>query len=177
MTDELGKIEGIATSGSVWGLGNATDIRDMFYNTLRNAENIIQISTFSLGQDNNEVQEFFDILKERLKSQREVHIIVNDDGKEDGTCSKYAKRQISLLEEKFPEKFFPQFFKSTPGKILHAKITVVDRSVALVGSANISKGALASNYEIMLKIGKPAAGEISLMLDELSKELRRKDES
>lgn len=171
MTDDLGKIEGIATSGSGWGYRNATDIRDMFYNTLRNAEKIIQISTFSLGYGNDEVKEFFDILEERLKSEREVHIIVNDDGKKDGTCTEYAKNKISYLQEKFPEKFFPQYFKSTPGKILHAKITVVDRRVALVGSANISKGALSSNYEIMLKIGKPVAGEISLMLDSLSDKL------
>jgi len=177
MTPDLGNILAIAVSGSGWNKGNASDIRDMFYNTLRDADNLIQISTFSLGHDNVEVQEFFDILEERLKSEREVHIIVNDDGKENGTCTEYAKKKMSFLQKKFPEKFFPQFFKSTPGKILHAKITVVDRSFALVGSANISKGALASNYEIMLKVGKPAAGEISLMLDELSEELRRKDES
>ena len=56
-------------------------------------------------------------------------------------------------------------------KYLHAKLVVVDRKTALVGSANISKSALVSNYEIMLKVSGRAATEISLMLDNLRKML------
>lgn len=177
MTPNLGKIEGIAASGSSWSAGNASDIKVMFYNTLRDAKNLIQISTYTLGYDNDEVNEFFKIIEERLRSQRCVNIIVNDDGKKNGTCSYYAKKKMTELKKKFPEKFLPQYFKSAKSKkILHAKIVVVDRTVVLIGSANISKSALASNYEIMLKIGKPdepapAAGIISVMLDNLSKEI------
>jgi len=181
MTSNLGKIEGIAASGSGWSTGNASDIKDMFYNTLREAKNLIQISTFSLGNDNDEVNEFFKIIEERLRSERTVNIIVNDNGKKNGTCSQYAKKTMKKLEEKFPEKFLPQYFKSTKSKILHAKITVVDRTIALIGSANISKYALASNYEIMLKIGThdkpaPAAGTISIMLENLSEELKEEND-
>jgi phosphatidylserine/phosphatidylglycerophosphate/cardiolipin synthase-like enzyme len=63
------------------------------------------------------------------------------------------------------------------GKILHAKLVVVDRKTALVGSANISKGALVSNYEIMLKISGDAVSSLSLMLDNLAKMLRNEEES
>ena len=63
--------------------------------------------------------------------------------------------------KKYPEQFFPQLFESKPdaglGKILHAKLTVVDGTTALVGSANISKSALKSNYEVMLKVTGDAA--------------------
>jgi len=181
MTSNLGKIEGIAASGSGWSTGNASDIKDMFYNTLREAKNLIQISTFSLGNDNDEVNEFFKIIEERLRSERIVNIIVNDNGKKNGTCSQYAKKTMKKLGEKFPEKFLPQYFKSTKSKILHAKITVVDRTIVLIGSANISKNALDSNYEIMLKIGThdkpaPAAGTISIMLENLSEELKEKND-
>ena len=48
---------------------------------------------------------------------------------------------------------------------------MVDRKTALVGSANISKRALVSNYEIMLKVSGKAAGDISKMLDNLRKML------
>ena len=51
------------------------------------------------------------------------------------------------------------------------KLLVVDRKIALVGSANISKRALVSNYEIMLKVSGKAAADISLMLDNLRKML------
>ena len=50
---------------------------------------------------------------------------------------------------------------------------VVDRKIALVGSANISKGALVSNYEIMLKISGDVVSKLSLMFDELVKILEK----
>jgi len=174
MSYGLGKIESIAASGS-WSRGHVGDIRDLFYNTIKDAQYNVKITTFSLGRDNDEVNEFFEILEELLKNQREVHLIVNDDGKKDGTCSLHAKRKIKHLEKKFPEKFSHFYFQSTKSRILHAKLTIVDDKVALVGSANISKNALVSNYEIMLKVGSPAAATFSLMFDELSKQLEEEN--
>jgi len=170
MSNGLGKIESIAASGN-WSRGHVGDIRDMFYNTLKDAESNVKITTFALGRDNNEVNEFFEILEDLLRNQREVRIIVNDDGKKDGTCSLHAKKKISRLAKNFPENFFYQYFPSTKSKILHAKLTIVDDKIALVGSANISKNALVSNYEIMLKVGSPAAATFSLMFDKFSKDL------
>ena len=170
MNSKIGEVMGISVSGSKWNNGRAGDIRDMFYNTLRNdVEDLVQISTFALGQDNEEVNEFFSIIKELLKSEREVKLFVNDDGK---SCTKYAKGKISSLKERYPEKFFPQYFKSSKKTgILHAKLIVVDRKIALVGSANISRYALSLNHEVMLKISGKAAADLSLLLDDLSKSL------
>jgi phosphatidylserine/phosphatidylglycerophosphate/cardiolipin synthase-like enzyme len=170
MSNGLGTIESIAASGS-WSRGYVGDIRDMFFNTLNEAESDVKITTFSLGRDNDEVNEFFSILENLLKNQRNVKIIVNDDGRKDGTCSLHAKKKITYLAKNYPEKFFYQYFNSTKTKILHAKLTIVDNKIALVGSANISKNALVSNYEIMLKVGKPAAATLSLMFDKLSKDI------
>ncbi len=174
----MGSVEAIGSSGSRWSYGKTNNIRDLFYNTLRNAEFLIQISTYSLGHDTNELNEFFTIIEERLESNRKISIIVNDDGKKNGTCTEFARKKMQYLQKTYPEKndvgFLVQYFKSTPTRILHAKLTVVDRITALVGSANISKNALISNYEIMLKIGKPAAGIFSLMLEDLSENLRIK---
>jgi cardiolipin synthase len=48
-------------------------------------------------------------------------------------------------------------FTDRKGRQLHAKIVVVDRKKALVGSANFSWGGMFSNYEIGLCIqGRPA---------------------
>ena len=171
MSNGLGKIESIAASGS-WSRGHVGDIRDMFFNTLKDVKHDVKITTFSLGQDNEEVNEFFQIIEKLLKNQRIVKIILNDDGKKNGTCSDYGKKKITMLKKKHPDKFYPQYFSSTKTKIMHAKMTIVDSSIALVGSANISKGALTSNYEIMLKIGKPTAATLSLMFDNFSEELR-----
>jgi len=175
MNNGLGKIEDIAASGN-WGFGEVSDMRDLFYNTLLNeTEDHAYITTFSLGQDNEEVNEFFNIIEKLLGGNRVVKIIVNDDGKKNGTCSSFARDKMEKLRKKFPDYFFPQYFRSTKTKILHAKLTLIDNKIALVGSANISKRALVSNYEVMLKVGQPAAAKLSLMFEELSKELDRKD--
>ena len=172
MTSDIGTVEGMSASGAGWSSGRAGDIRNMFFNTLKseNVKRSVQISTFSLGNNNEEVAEFFSLIEELLKSERDVSIIVNDDQK--GSCSKHAKITMRELKKRFSARFSYQLFDSkseaTLGKILHAKLVVVDRKTALVGSANISKGALVSNYEIMLKVSGSVASEISLMLDELS---------
>jgi phosphatidylserine/phosphatidylglycerophosphate/cardiolipin synthase-like enzyme len=137
---------------------------------------LVHICTYTLGQKTDEVNEFFEIIKDLLKSERQVRLIVHDDN-EDGkkkrpSCSNEAKREISKLERKYPSKFFPQYFRPTSKGILHAKFVVVDRKIALVGSANISKYALSLNHEIMLKVSGEIAADLSSMFDQLSETLR-----
>jgi len=181
MTNNIGVVEGISASGDGWSSGRAGNIRNMFFNTLKseNVQRSVQISTYSLGENNEEVNEFFSLIEELLKSERDVEIIVNDDQK--GSCSKHAKIIMRGLKKRFSDRFYYYLFNSKSntnlGKILHAKLVVVDRKIALVGSANISKGALVSNYEIMLKISGDAVSSLSLMLDNLAKMLRNEEES
>ena len=165
MTGNMGTVEGISASGKEWGIGKAGNIRQMFFRTLESAQDCIQISTYSLGKNNPEVNEFFDKIEEQLRSERNVNIIA--DG---ANCSSFAKAKMRELQRRFTDRFTFQLFESE-SKLLHAKLVVVDRKTALVGSANISKNALVSNYEIMLKVSGRAATEISLMLDNLRKML------
>ena len=103
-----------------------------------------------------------------------INIILNDYKKRSVTS--YAGKELKKLEADFPKRFFPQFFEQTKignlHKILHAKLTVIDGTTALIGSANISKGAMESNYEIMLKVKGQVAADISEMLSRLSKQIR-----
>ena len=172
MKSKIGEVTEISVSGEKWNHGRAGDIQAMFYNTLRDdVDDIVQISTYTLGNDNDEVNEFFVIIKELLKSERKVQLIVNDDGK---SCTKFAKGKISRLKEQHPENFSPHYFKSGHKKgILHAKLVVVDRNkFALVGSANISRYALALNHEVMLKVSGNAVTYLSLLLDDLAGNLQ-----
>lgn len=179
MTNNIGIVEGISASGAGWSSGKAGDIRNMFFNTLKseNVQRSVQISTYSLGEDNEEVNEFFNLIEELLKSERNVVIIVNDNQK--GSCSDHAKITMRKLKKIFPNRFSYHLFNSksnaTLGKLLHAKLVVVDSKIALVGSANISKGALVSNYEIMLKISGDAVSSLSLMLDNLVEILEKEE--
>ncbi len=181
LDDNLGTVNQIACSGDYWGDGLVGSLSDLFYETLRpdNVAQRVQICTYTLGRKNDEVEEFFTILKALVDNRREVVLIVNDE--KSGTfesCSLFAKAKLKELDKGSKGKFKYYFFNSKlhGGKILHAKLVVVDRKIALIGSANISKKALSLNYEIMLKVsGEYAVSRLSLMLDNLVKMLE--DES
>ena len=168
----MGKIDGIGISGKAW-TGRAVDISDMLFGELESANESIQISSFSTGHQSSIMERFFHIIRGRLQNPlMKISVIINDDGAK--SITPYARKQISLLENDFPKQFFPLFFKQRRDslKILHAKITVIDGKTALIGSANLSKSAMESNYEIMLKVTGDAAIEISKLLSHLSTEIR-----
>ena len=179
LDDNLGEVNQIACSGDHWGDGLVGSLSDLFYETLRpdNVTQRVQICTYTLGRKNDEVEEFFAILKALVDNGREVVLIVNDE--KSGTfesCSPFAKGKLKELhkrgENKCGENKFQYYLfnsKLHGGKILHAKLVVVDRKIALIGSANISKKALSLNYEIMLKVsGEYTVSRLSLMLDNLA---------
>jgi phosphatidylserine/phosphatidylglycerophosphate/cardiolipin synthase-like enzyme len=171
----LGNVQSIGASGKVWMGHGAIDIADLLFDELDKATKSIQISSYSTGNISNEMTRFFKVLKDKLADPpMKINIIVNDDGKK--TVTPFARKQIDKLQSYKPEQFFPQYFKSTKirntYKILHAKIIVIDKTTALVGSANISKGALDSNYEIMLKIVGDTPKILSKMLTTLSEEIK-----
>jgi cardiolipin synthase len=52
---------------------------------------------------------------------------------------------------------------------LHAKVLVVDRSIALVGSANLSFHGMVSNHEMALVVRGPTAEVIAERFDMLAR--------
>ncbi len=176
MSHFIGSVESIGASGKAWVGFHAVDIADLFFSEIKLANRSIQISSFAIGYKSKEMDMFFNILEEQLENpQMKINVIVNDDLK-NKTLTPYARKRLADLQNCFPTRFFPQYFKQEQNKnlnkILHAKITVIDGKIALIGSANISKGALESNYEIMLKVSGQAAVKLSKMLSRLSRQIR-----
>ncbi len=175
----IGDVKAIGASGKVWMGFHAMDIADLLFGELEKADSSIQISSFSTGHDSDEMRHFFNLLEKKLGDPTmKINMIINDDGK-NNTITPFARKKIQELECNKPEQFFPQFFKQTKinnlNKILHAKLIVIDGTTALIGSANISKGALESNYEIMLKVKGNVAVDLSRMLSKLSEEIRKEN--
>lgn len=174
----IGDIKAIGASGKVWMGFHAMDIADLLFGELEKANSSIQISSFSTGHGSKEMHKFFNILEEKLQENDhfQINMIVNDDGK-NNTVTPFARKKIQELQCNKPEQFFPQFFKQSKinnlNKILHAKLIVIDGITALIGSANISKGALESNYEVMLKVTGTVAVNLSMMLSRLSDAIRK----
>ena len=172
----LGTVESIGASGRAWAGFRAADLASMFFEELLLANRSIQICSFAMGHKSPVMEKLFAILAEQLENRlMKISIIINDDRK-GRTVTPYARERIRDLEDRFPSQFFPQFFEQSVArnlnKILHAKIAVIDGRTALIGSANLSKGALESNYEVMLKVSGQAAADLSHMLSHLSSQMR-----
>lgn len=167
-----GSVDLIAGSGKIWVGSVASDIQSMVFESLESAKTSIQISSFSLGEKNDEVKQFFDIVEDKLEAGRTVQFIVND--AEGNLVRRYSRMRLNKLLTY--DNFDLQNFKSKKGRnALHAKVIIVDRKIALVGSANISQHGLFSNYEIMLKVSGKAVADIAGMLDKLAMGIKRGD--
>ena len=175
---DIGKVKEIGASGKAWMGYNSRNIADLLFEELENAQHTIQISSFSIGNDTDVLDRFFHLLEKKLNdSTFEISMIVNDDGKKN-SHNLFAQKKINELKFNKPKQFFAEFFIQTKinnlNKILHAKLVVIDGTTALVGSANLSKGALESNYEIMLKVTGQVAIELSQMLHKLRLDIENK---
>ncbi len=58
-------------------------------------------------------------------------------------------------------------FNKITGRHLHAKVIIIDRRIAIVGSANITWGGLVENHEICLMVRGKIAAHIASILDEV----------
>lgn len=166
MVRNLGTIEQFGVSGPTWE-GSALDIRNMFFDSLKHARRSITISAFSMGHKNDDLEKFFEIIEKKLLGGKKVMIIVNDDD----NFKKYSRGKLDHLSSRFPG--YMTYRKLDPkradgkNKLLHAKITIIDREFALIGSANISRSALEHNYEIMIKIKGGAVSDIDDLMIKL----------
>lgn len=95
-----------------------------------------------------------------------ITIIVNDLQSQEGVI----KAKLKTMEVSFPHVQVFNFTDNTK-KQLHAKIVVVDREKAVIGSANFSWGGMYSNYEIGLLVEGEPAWKIAQLVDSLKAEL------
>jgi len=167
-----GHINSISASGNLWVGHDTGKISNTVFDLMLKAKTSIQISAFSLGGKNEATQTFFNILREQLNADRYVQFIVNDFNGD--TIGKFSKEQINSLKQ-FQNFDFFDFSGYGKYGTLHAKIIVVDRSTALIGSPNISDNAMTYNYEIMLNIGGDDVAKIANLLDSLTIAIKHGD--
>ncbi len=92
-----------------------------------------------------------------------ISIVINDFSSQDETI----KGRLEALSKIFPHvRIFN--FVNPENKQLHAKVIVVDRKKAVVGSANFSWGGMYSNYEVGLLVEGEPAWKLGKIIDILS---------
>ena len=95
MKEPKGFVETIAASGGIWAGFEAPEVKTLVFESLRKARRSIQISIFSLGEKNEEMKEFFQIIEDKTKAGRSVQFLIND--MEGELVGKFSKNKLNRL--------------------------------------------------------------------------------
>jgi len=105
---------------------------------------------------------FLDVLEKSLETGVKTTLVINNLAGQD---QEVRDRFISW-KQKFPYFRLVDFSRSE--KTLHAKVVVVDREKAVIGSANFSWGGMSGNYEIGVLIEGRDAWMLSKLVDDVA---------
>jgi phosphatidylserine/phosphatidylglycerophosphate/cardiolipin synthase-like enzyme len=125
------------------------------------AEDEIQATVYSFGEN---TLQYFSILEDLLKRGIKIQLIINRFHGQPYS----ARTRLKELGKKYRYLTIYDFEPKDKIEDLHAKIIVVDRRWALVGSSNISWHGYISNHELAILIDGDMASSIASMIDDLA---------
>jgi len=151
-----------AVSGKYWVGHTGGSILNSIREASHLAKEEVQITVYSFG---TEIVEFANILSKILDKGVRVQMIVN-------RFFKQPPKAITVLlnlKSKHRHLTILNFNSLNNLEDLHAKIIVVDRQWALVGSSNISWHGHISNHELAIILKGDIVEQIASMLDRLAR--------
>lgn len=155
----------IAVTGLEWIGKGASSIVTTMRDMISGAEDEIMITAYSItpGAD-----VLVDMVGDAAARGVSVKFIINN-LKEQPT---EAKKRLKKLSDR--HRHFKVFdFHPSEREDLHAKVVVVDRSKALVGSSNLSRRGLKTNHELAALVSGEEAHEVASLIDRLGCSLIR----
>ncbi len=132
---------------------------------LTSAKQEIQIISYVLTKS---AKRFIRLIQDAAKRGVRVTLIL-DSGE---VRSREVRRWLETTDKNY-EGVDVLSFSDARGSRLHAKVLVVDRSRAVIGSANLSWGGMVGNYEIGVLVEGDPAWKISQLADSLAQSIRR----
>jgi phosphatidylserine/phosphatidylglycerophosphate/cardiolipin synthase-like enzyme len=153
----------IAVTGTAWMGGGVGSVQSAIEELLSLANEEVLIAIYEITEGANE---FLNRLRLCLARGIRVTIIIN---------RYYAKplsirNKLESLASIFPYIQILNFIPENASDDLHAKIIVVDRSRALVGSANLTWNGLIGNHELAVIVYGSVASKIGELFDKLSQD-------
>jgi len=149
----------IVVTGTEWLGGGVGSIETALEKLFRDACDEISISAYAISSGADII---FEWIETALNRGVRVKLLVN---RLEGQPPDVVARIIKLVNN-YPHMHLYLFLAQEISD-LHAKIIVIDRKKALVGSSNLSQRGLMTNYEMGLVIEGPAASEIAGTMDRL----------
>ena len=145
-------VTGLAWVGSGFGA-----IESAIEKLFREAKQEITITAYSIGSSTDLL---FEWLEAVLSRGVRINIIVN---RLEAQPASVVSHLYNLLKC-FPHFFLYQFMSDNEAD-LHAKVVIVDRKIALVGSSNISRRGLLYNHELSVLVENPSAENLARAVD------------
>ncbi len=126
---------------------------------LHDTERSIHMLAYKLGPK----IEMWDLLEAKIEYGYDVTIILSMDDQ-----IQPVRKRLRKMAHQHQDNLHLMDFKNPEGGLLHAKVLVVDRKTAVLGSANFSKGGFDDHYEIGLLIeNKDITWQLAGLIDSL----------
>jgi phosphatidylserine/phosphatidylglycerophosphate/cardiolipin synthase-like enzyme len=153
----------VAVTGKCWMGERVGSISTMVQEALSKAQNEILITAYSISEN---AHDFLDALEKILIRGIRVLLIINRFQKQPN----FVRKKLLELNERFKkELILKDFNPKNESEDLHAKLLVIDHTVALIGSANITWKGMILNHEIMVKVTGRSGWQIGNLIDKLSR--------
>lgn len=127
---------------------------------LESAENEIHITSFVLTK----AMPILKKIQSALKRGVSVTLVINDVSKQPVELIRWINSNLKKFS-----KFFLVDFSNSNKETFHAKLVIVDRKKALIGSANFTWSGMYSNHEVGLFIEGDQVWKLAAMIDGLRK--------
>lgn len=157
----------VVVTGLAWMGRGTRSITSTIEEMLTSALDEIQVAAYMITRG---AEDFIKLVDHCLSRGVRVTLIVNRFRKQ----PKEIQNIVVQLVRRFPHFNLLEFDPTDQSEDLHAKLIVVDRSKALVGSPNLSWKGFVLNHELAVIIEGPAAARIGNLLDTLAKDSRTK---
>jgi phosphatidylserine/phosphatidylglycerophosphate/cardiolipin synthase-like enzyme len=153
----------VAVTGNFWLGRGLSSIWSLVSDSISKAESEIQIAAYAVGENSDEY-EFFELLRGSLARGIRVLMIINRFSNQ----RESVRTTLLAIAAKYNNFVIKDFNPQDKREDLHAKLIVIDHTIALVGSANLSFKGMVANHELMVKLSGRTAYSIGELLDRLS---------
>lgn len=153
----MNRVEIVATGPEFvrWGVRGIESVMEEMITNARNEIHVIAYLVTSSAMP------ILRLLAEKAKQGIRVNLIINSLEE----LEKEIKDYLFMIQRNFSKVFQMVSFRDAIKRDIHAKILIVDRQKALIGSANLSWGGIAGNYEMGVLIEGEIAWHIAKLIE------------
>jgi phosphatidylserine/phosphatidylglycerophosphate/cardiolipin synthase-like enzyme len=153
----------IAVTGSSWIGRGIRSIRTMVRESFTRATQEIQLAVYSV---NEKPEELVELLEGQLVRGVRILLVINRFASQPDAAQEKL-RELARRNSNFTIRDFNQ---ADHREDLHAKLIVIDREIAMVGSANLTWKGMVMNHELMIRLHGKLATKIAELIDKLSQQ-------